>query len=145
MAVKNKKAFFNYQITETIEVGVVLKGCEVKSIRNGHITIHESYIGIRDGEVYLVHCNILPYAQGNRENPPQNRDRKLLLHQRQIKKLIANIEQKGMNAVPIKVYFKDQRVKVEIGVGKPKKNIDKRRSIKDRELNRQLQRGSKQR
>jgi SsrA-binding protein len=145
MAVKNKKAFFNYQITETIEVGVVLKGCEVKSIRNGHITIHESYIRIKDGEVYLVNCNILPYAQGNRENPPQNRDRKLLLHQRQIKKLMANIEQKGMSAVPTKLYFKKRRVKLEIGVGKPKKNVDKRRSIKDRELNRQLQRGSKQR
>ena len=95
MITKNKKATFNLTIKETIEAGICLVGCEVKSIRNGHITIHESFIRIINNDVYLMNANILPYAQGNRENPPQNRNRKLLLHRKQITKLMNRLNEKG--------------------------------------------------
>ena len=143
MVIRNKKSYFNYAISQTIEAGISLKGCEVKSIRQGHMTIHESYVRIIKSEVYLINANILPYAQGNRQNPKQNRDRKLLLNRREINQLIAKIDQKGFILVPTKVYFKHNRVKVEIGVGKPKKSHDKRATIKEREIKRQLSRGSK--
>lgn len=145
MVIKNKKAYFNFTINDTIEAGICLVGCEVKSIRNGHVTIHESYIRIKNNEVFLVNATILPYAQGNRQNPSQNRDRKLLLHRKQISRLIDQIERKGLFAVPTKLYLKQQRVKIEIGVGPSKKQFDKRSSIKDRELKRSLDRAFKNR
>lgn len=143
MAIQNKKAYFNYAITDTLEAGIVLKGCEVKSIRFGHMTIHESFVRIIDGEVFLINANILPYSQGNRQNPPQNRQRKLLLHARQIRQLQVKMEQKGLSVIPTSVYFKENTVKVSLGIGKPKKAFDKRAHIKDRELKRQLQQASK--
>ncbi len=143
MIIKNKKAYFNLTIKETVEAGICLVGCEVKSIRNGHITIHESFIRIINNDVYLMNANILPYAQGNRENPPQNRNRKLLLHRKQITKLISQLERDGLQAVPTKLYFKNQRIKVEIGIGSSKKQFDKRASVKDRELKRSLDRSFK--
>ena len=126
-----------------MEAGIELVGCEVKSIRQGHMTIHESYVRLVNSELYLINANILPYAQGNRQNPNQNRDRKLLLHRRQINQIQEKVERKGFFIVPIKVYFKKNRVKLEIGIGKPKKSHDKRAHIKDREIKRQLDRGSK--
>lgn len=143
MQVKNKKAYFNYSITETLEAGIALQGCEVKSIRQGHMTIHESYVRLIGSEVYLINANILPYTQGNRQNSVQNRDRKLLLHRHQIKQIQAKVDQKGFFLVATKVYFKNNKVKVQIGVGKPKKIHDKRAHIKDREIKRQLDRSSK--
>ena len=143
MAISNKKAYFNYTISQTLEAGIELLGCEVKSIRLGHMTIHESYVRIIKSEVYLINSNILPYAQGNRQNPTQNRDRKLLLNRREISQLEAKVEQKGFILVPTKVYFKKNRVKIEIGVGKPKKYHDKRAHIKEREQKREIDRGSK--
>ena len=89
MVIRNKKAYFNYAISQTIEAGISLKGCEVKSIRQGHMTIHESYVRIIKSEIYLINANILPYSHGNRQNPTQNRDRKLLLNRREINQLIA--------------------------------------------------------
>ena len=145
MLVKNKKAYFNYTIKDTIESGISLIGCEVKSIRNGHMTIHESYIRIKGSEVYLVNANIQPYAQGNRQNPEPNRDRKLLLHRKQIDKLTQQIERDGLYAIPTKVYFSKRRVKVEIGIGSSKKQFDKRATIKDREMKRSLDRSFKNR
>ena len=143
MIIKNKKASFNLTIKETLEAGICLVGCEVKSIRNGHITIHESFIRIINNEVYLINANILPYPQGNRENPPQNRNRKLLLHRKQIEKLMNQLERDGLQAVPTKLYVKQQRIKLEIGIGRSKKQFDKRASIKDRELKRSLDRSFK--
>ena len=143
MAISNKKAYFNYAISQTIEAGIELVGCEVKSIRQGHMTIHESYVRLINSEIYLINSNILPYAQGNRQNPIQNRDRKLLLHRREIDQLQSKVEQKGFILVPTKVYFKKNRVKIEIGVGKPKKYHDKRAHIKEREQKREIDRGSK--
>jgi SsrA-binding protein len=143
MLIKNKKAFFNYAIKDTLEAGICLIGCEVKSIRNGHATIHESYIRIKNNEVYLVNANILPYEQGNRQNPNPTRDRKLLLHQKQILNLINQLERQGLTAVPTKMYLKKRRIKIEIAIGSPKKKFDKRASIKDRELTRSLNRSFK--
>ena len=140
MQIKNKKAFFNYAIKETLEAGISLIGCEVKSIRNGHMTIHESFIKVKNDEVYLINATILPYEQGNRHNLSQNRDRKLLLHRKEIEKLVNDIERHGLSAIPTKVYFKNRRVKIQIGVGAPKKQYDKRATIKDRELKRSLDR-----
>ena len=145
MFIKNKKAYFNYTIRDSIEAGICLIGCEVKSIRNGHMTIHESYIRIKDNEIYLVNANILPYEQGNRQNLSPNRDRKLLLHRRQINKIIEQLERHGLSAIPTKVYLKKRRVKIEIGIGSPKKTFDKRANIKDRELKRSLDRSFKNR
>ena len=145
MLLKNKKAYFNYAIKETFEAGMSLVGCEVKSIRNGHMTIHESYIRIIDNEIYLINSNILPYEQGNRNNHKQNRDRKLLLHRREILKIIQGIERDGMVAVPTKVYLKKNRFKIQIGLGTSKKQFDKRASIKDREMKRSLDRSFKNR
>lgn len=145
MAISNKKAYFNTTIKDKYEAGIALAGCEVKSIRNGHMTIHESYIRIIDNEIFLVNANILPYEQGNRHNLNQNRDRKLLLHRREIEKISQALERQGMIAVPTKVYLKKNRFKVEIGVGTPKKQFDKRASIKDREVKRSLDRSFKNR
>ena len=145
MFIKNKKAYFNYTIRDSIEAGICLIGCEVKSIRNGHMTIHESYIRIKDNEIYLVNANILPYEQGNRQNLSPNRDRKLLLHRRQINKIIEQLERHGLSAIPTKVYLKKRRVKIKIGIGSPKKTFDKRANIKDRELKRSLDRSFKNR
>jgi len=141
--IKNKKAYYKYTIKGTIEAGISWIGCEVKSIRNGHMTIHESYIRIMDDEVYLVNATIQPYAQGNRQNHSPTRDRKLLLHRREITKISQKIEREGLFAVPTKIYFKGRRVKVEIGIGSSKKQFDKRASIKDRELKRSLDRSFK--
>ena len=145
MVISNKKAYFNYDIRDTYEAGISLVGCEVKSIRNGHMTIHESYIRIKDGEVYLVNANILPYEQGNRHNHVANRDRKLLLHRREIQKIQQRIERQSLVAVPTKVFLKKNRFKVAIGIGMPKKNYDKRATIKDREVKRSLDRSAKHR
>ena len=145
MGITNKKAYFNYTIKETFEAGICLVGCEVKSIRNGHITIHESYIRLKNNEVFLINANILPYEQGNRQNVKQNRDRKLLLHRKEIIKIAQLLERDGMVAVPTKVYQKKNRFKLEIGVGTPKKKYDKRSDIKDRELKRSLDRSFKNR
>ena len=145
MAISNKKAYFNYAIKETFEAGIELVGCEVKSIRNGHMTIHESYVKLINGEVFLINANILPYEQGNRYNHKQNRDRKLLLHRREITKISQGIERDGLVAVPTKVYIKKNRFKLEIGLGSSKKKYDKRSDIKDRELKRSLDRSFKNR
>lgn len=145
MAISNKKAYFNYAIKETFEAGIQLVGCEVKSIRNGHMTIHESYVKLINGEVFLINANILPYEQGNRYNHKQNRDRKLLLHRQEIIKISQGIERDGLVAVPTKVYLKKNRFKLEIGLGSSKKKYDKRSDIKDRELKRSLDRSFKNR
>ena len=145
MAISNKKAYFNYSIKQTFEAGIELVGCEVKSIRNGHMTIHESYVKLINGEVFLINANILPYEQGNRYNHKQNRDRKLLLHRQEITKISQGIERDGLVAVPTKVYLKKNRFKLEIGLGSSKKKYDKRSDIKDRELKRSLDRSFKNR
>ena len=129
---ENRRARFEYHIIRRLEVGIVLTGTEVKSIRQGHLSLGEAYVIVRGGELYLVGAHISPYEQGNRFNPDPTRDRKLLAHSHEIRQLDVAIQQKGMTLVPLKAYFSDGRVKIEIGVARGKKLFDKREAIKER-------------
>jgi SsrA-binding protein len=134
----NRKARFNYAIEDTFEAGVALTGTEVKSIRTGKATIGESYADARDGEIWLVNATIPEYLQGNRFNHAPKRRRKLLLHRRQINKLIGAIEREGMTLIPLKLYFNERgRAKIEIALAKGKKLHDKRETEKKRDWNRE--------
>jgi SsrA-binding protein len=134
----NRKARFNYAIGDTFEAGLALTGTEVKSIRNGKATIGESYADSRDGELWLINANIPEYLQANRFNHAPKRPRKLMLHKRQINKLIGAVEREGMTVVPLKVYFNEKgRAKVEIALAKGKKLHDKRETEKKRDWNRE--------
>jgi len=135
---ENRKARFNYEIGEKFEAGIVLTGSEVKSLRTGKANIAESYADARRGEVWLVNSNITEYLQAGRFNHEPKRPRKLLLHQRQINKLIGAVEREGMTVVPLKIYFNDKgRAKVEIALAKGKKLHDKRESEKKRDWSRE--------
>ena len=127
---RNPKATHDYHILETWETGIVLTGTEVKSLRNGKASIREAYARVRNGEVFLDGMNITPYEQGNRYNHDPVRTRKLLLHRREIEKLIGAVEQRGLTLVPLELYFKNGRAKVALALGKGKKQHDKREAIK---------------
>lgn len=135
---ENRKARFNYAIEDTLEAGIALTGTEVKSMRTGKATIAESYADARGGEIWLVNANIPEYLQANRNNHEPRRARKLLLHRRQINKLIGAIEREGMTVVPLKLYFnKRGRAKMEIALARGKKLHDKRATIKKRDWSRE--------
>jgi SsrA-binding protein len=135
---ENRKARFNYAIEDSIEAGVAMTGPEVKSIRTGKATIAESYADARDGEIWLVNANIPEYLQANRFNHAPKRPRKLLLHKRQVNKLIGAVEREGMTLVPLKLYFNEQgRAKIELALAKGKKLHDKRETEKKRDWNRE--------
>ncbi|NIM90513.1 MAG: SsrA-binding protein SmpB [Candidatus Aminicenantes bacterium] len=135
----NKKAYHNYEIFDSYEAGISLLGSEVKSIREGKISLKEGYAEIKGGEVYLLNCNISPYAPANRFNHEPQRDRKLLLHRRQIKRLIGKTKEKGFTLVPTKVLINDKgKVKVEIALAKGKRAYQKKEAIKERDLEREL-------
>lgn len=136
--IQNRKARHDYFIEDTIETGIVLKGTEVKSIRNGKANIKDSYGSIDDGEVYINKMHISPYEQGNIYNEDPERKRKLLLHKREINKLIGYIKQKGYALIPLSVYLKNGKVKVLIGVGKGKKTYDKRADIAKKDAERRI-------
>ena len=137
----NRKARFNYEIGETFEAGVALTGSEVKSLRAGKATIAESYADARNGEVWLINCNIPEYLQANRDNHTPKRPRKLLLHKRQINKLIGAVERQGFTVVPLKFYFNDKgRAKLEIALARGKKLHDKRETLKQRSWDRERSR-----
>ena len=133
---KNPTARHNYFVEDTLEAGIVLSGTEIKSIRNGKVNIKDAYASIKGGEVFIHHMHISPYEQGNIYNKDPLRDRKLLLNKREILKLIGQIKQKNYTLIPISLYFKNSRVKVELGVCKGKKLYDKREEIakKDAEM-----------
>ena len=134
----NRKARFNYAIGETFEAGIALTGSEVKSMRSGKTSIAESYAASRDGELWLVNSNIAEYRQAGRFNHEPKRPRKLLLHKRQINKLIGAVEREGMTVVPLKMYFNDKgRAKVELALAKGKKLHDKRETEKNRDWGRE--------
>ena len=137
---KNKKARFNYEVLEKIEAGLSLKGTEVKSIRNKNVSIEESYAQIKDDEVFLYNLHISPYEQGNRENHDPKRVRKLLLHKREIRKLIGKIQQKGLSLIPLSLYIKKGLVKLELAVARGKRLIDKREDIKKKTIEREIAR-----
>ena len=134
----NRKARFHYAIGETFEAGVALTGSEVKSLRTGKANIAESYASTRDGELWLLNSNISEYKQAGRYNHEPKRPRKLLLHKRQINKLIGAVEREGMTVVPLKLYFNDKgRAKIEIALAKGKKLHDKRDTEKQRDWQRE--------
>ena len=135
---ENRKARFNYAIEDTLEAGIALTGTEVKSLRQGKATIAESYADSRGGEIWLVNANIPEYLQGGRFNHAPKRLRKLLLHRRQISKLIGAVEREGMTLVPLKLYFNDKgRAKVELALARGKKLHDKRETLKKRSWERE--------
>ncbi|MFN3484643.1 MAG: SsrA-binding protein SmpB [Planctomycetota bacterium] len=138
---RNKKAFFNYEILERLEAGLVLTGSEVKSIRDGKVSIQEAYAKVCEGEVWIVGMDISPYPQaGPYHNHEPRRPRKLLLHRREIQRLIGKTQEKGLTLIPLALYFKDGYAKLEIGLARGKKQYDKRQAIREREAKRALQR-----
>ena len=136
----NKKAFHDYFIEETFEAGIVLAGTEVKSLRLGKCSVKEAYIMIEGHEMFVYGMNISPYEKGNIFNKDPLRPRKLLLHKAEINKLAGKASEKGFTIVPLKVYFKDSRVKVEIALAKGKKLYDKREAIAERDRKREAER-----
>ncbi|AYA77863.1 SsrA-binding protein SmpB [Robertmurraya korlensis] len=142
---QNKKANHDYFIEETYEAGMVLQGTEIKSIRNGRINLKDSYARIQNGEIYLLNAHISPYEQGNRYNHDPLRQRKLLLHKREIDKLLGETKEAGYALVPLKVYLKNGYAKILIGLGKGKKNYDKREDLKKKEAKRDIERAFRER
>ncbi len=136
----NRKARHEYHIIDTIEAGIALKGCEVKSIREGRVNLQDAYARFRKGELWVVGMHISPYKQAAFESPDPLRDRKLLLHKRELKRLQRYVEEKGITLVPLKVYLKKHLVKIELGVAKGKKQYDKRAAIAEREQKREMER-----
>jgi SsrA-binding protein len=141
----NRKAFFNYEVLDRIEAGMSLLGTEVKSIREGGLNFRDSFVEFKGGELFLVGCRIGPYSHGNLQNHPEERPRKLLLHKREILKLGGKATEKGLTIVPLKAYFKNGRVKLEIGLARGKRAHDKRASIKRRELERETRQAVRER
>lgn len=137
---ENRKGRFHYEILETFEAGMMLTGSEVKSLRNGGANIGDAYGMIHKGEAFLFHAHIAPYKGASHFNHEPLRTRKLLLHRHELDKLVGRTVEKGLNLVPLKIYFKKGVAKVELGLGKSKKKGDKRAAIKKRETDRDLQR-----
>ena len=136
----NKKAYHDYFIDEVFEVGIVLTGTEIKSVRLGHVNIKESYCRIRHSEVFVDGMNISPYEFGNRENVESLRARKLLLHRSEITKLSRKVDERGYSLVPTKIYLKGGKAKLEIGLARGKKQYDKRETLKRQQADREASR-----
>jgi SsrA-binding protein len=136
----NRQAAFRYHLLEKIECGIVLQGSEVKSLRDGAVQLKDAYAEVQDGEVWLRNMHIAPYGPAARENHDPDRPRKLLLHRREIERLIGKSAERGLTLVPTRVYFSGPRAKVELAVARGKEMHDKRRSIKDRETRREIDR-----
>lgn len=145
VVVTNKKARFLYEIIETFEAGLVLLGTEVKSLRLGKGNLLDSYATIKDGEMFLYNMHISPYEQGNIYNHEPDRIRKLLLHKQEIKRLTGKVVVRGMTLVPLKIYFKNGRAKVELGLARGKSLVDKRKDIAKRDTQRMMEREFKER
>jgi len=142
---QNKKAGFDFFIEETIEAGIVLQGTEIKSARNGKVQLKDSFVRIRNGEAWISNMHISPYDQGNQFNHDPTRSRKLLLHKKQIANLLAHSKVQGSAIIPLKIYLKDGFAKVLLGVGKGKKNYDKREDLKKKDAKREIDRAMKER
>lgn len=140
---QNKKARHDYTIVDTIEAGIVLQGTEIKSIRNARINLKDGFVRIKDGEAWLTNVHISPYEQGNIFNHDPLRTRKLLLHKKQIDRLVGETKGTGMTIVPLKVYLKDGYAKVLIGLAKGKREYDKRETLKRKDQDRQISRALK--
>jgi len=141
--VSNRKATFNYQILETYEAGIILQGTEIKSLRDNGGNLQDAYVKVDDQELWLVGCHIAPYRFGNLNNHPERRERKLLMHKREIAKIKTALQEKGFTLIPLAFYLKNGRLKVRLGLAKGKKTFDKRESIKERDENRNISRAMK--
>ena len=139
----NRRARHDYHLLDRLEAGIALTGTEVKALREGRVQLGQAYADVRDGEVWLVGAHISEYAQGNIANHDPDRDRKLLLHRREIASLIGKVQERGLTLVPTRLYFKDGRVKVELALARGKEARDKRRDIARREADRQIERALK--
>ena len=139
----NRRAHHQYAIEETLEAGLALTGTEIKSIRAGRVNLAEAYARIERGEAWLIGAHIAPYEQGNRNNHEPTRTRKLLLHRDQIAELVGRTQAKGFTLVPMKLYIRNGMAKLEIGIGRGKKEFDKRRTIAERDARRDLERSTK--
>lgn len=142
---ENRKAFHNYYVEEKFEAGLVLKGTEVKSLREGKANLQDSYGLLKGGELYLLNCHIPPYKLGNRENHDPLRTRKLLLNRSELSKLWGKLETEGYSVIPLKLYFRKGLVKIEMALAKGKKSHDKRQATKEKEVKRALAKVTKQR
>ena len=136
----NKKAKFDYEIVEKLEAGIVLEGSEVKSVRAGHVNMGDSFCFVEGGELFLKNCRISAYDKATILPPDELRSRKLLLHKREIERLIGTSREKSLTVVPIAMYFKGRRVKVEIALARGKRSYDKKQTIKARDIGRDMQR-----
>jgi SsrA-binding protein len=141
----NRAAAYRYELLDRFEAGIVLRGTEVKALRDGGAQMKDSYATFREGELWLLNLHIPPYKPAARANHPPERDRKLLLHRKEIERLIGRMQEKGQTVVPTRIYFKDGRAKVEIALARGKDRFDKRRSIKEREMKRDLDRALSER
>jgi len=142
--VSNKRATFNFELIETFEAGIALQGTEIKSLRDHGGSLQEAYIKIINGELWLVGCSIAPYRFGNIHNHEERRDRKLLMHKREIERLKVASQEKGLTLIPLSFYLKEGRVKVRLAIAKGKKTIDKRETIKARDEKRHIEKMMKQ-
>ncbi len=143
--VSNRRARHEFEILERIEAGLVLMGTEVKSLRDGKVVLRDAYATERDGELWLVNATIEPYAQGNRENHEPTRERKLLVRRIELDRLASRVAEKGLTLVPLRIYFKDGRAKVEIALARGKEGRDKRDSLAERDSRREIERELKTR
>lgn len=141
----NRKAFHEYEILDRAEAGLALVGTEVKSIREGGLSFRDSYVEFRGGELFLVGCRVAPYSHGNLMNHPESRTRKLLLHKREILKLGGRASERGLTLVPLRAYFRNGRIKLEIALARGKRAHDKREAIKRRDVERETRQALRER
>ncbi|MBI4689477.1 MAG: SsrA-binding protein SmpB [Nitrospirae bacterium] len=142
---QNRKAYHDYHIEEMVEAGIALLGTEVKSLREGKGNLKDSYVTVKENEIFLLNCHISPYSHGNITNHDPLRTRKLLLHRKEIERLKGKVAQKGYTLIPLKIYFKGSMAKVEVGLAKGKRFYEKRETIKEREAKRMIERAMKSR
>ncbi len=141
----NRKAYHDYYIDETHEAGVVLTGTEIKSVRAGSVNLRDSYAQVRNGEMWLMNVHIAPYEPASRQNVDPYRDRKLLMHRKEILRLFGHVQEKGLTLIPLRIYLLKNKAKVEIGLARGKKQYDKREAIAKRDSAREIQRAVKER
>lgn len=136
---RNKQAFRNYAISDRFEAGLVLQGSEVKSLRDGRVNLNDAYAEVRSGEIWLISSHISPYPKATHVNHEPRRERKLLLHKKEIRRLAIKIDERGFALVPLEIYFSRGRAKVELGLGKGKRQHDKRAALRDRDVAREME------
>lgn len=141
----NRKAYHDYHIDETYETGIALTGTEIKSVRAGSVNLRDAYAQVRNGELWMLNVHIAPYEPASRQNVDPYRDRKLLMHRKEILRLFGKVQEKGYTLVPLRMYLKKNRAKVEIGLARGKKQYDKREAISKRDAAREMERAVKER